>query len=214
MDQLRRFKIDPSCVFCESFGDLAYVRSRHTVVGNPTIVKSPWGPAMEFDGDNDYITLSPGVGESTRFSAGTQDFTILTMFRPDPNRLGGVIFSNEDGVDDGIRYWMSGGGTMNLYLDSIDTTCTVGAIQASKWQVMACTVDRDGVATMYLDGNPNTNVQPNISGEVMSTTITPSIGSRAYDNSLLWEGAIHSVLMFNRLVTRQELLNLSTTGAF
>ena len=212
--KMRRFKIDPTCVFCESFGDLAYVRSRHTVGGNPTIVNSPWGKAMYFDGDNDYIVLNAGVVESTRFLPGTQDFTIITLFSPDPNRLGGVIFSNEDGADDGIRFWMSGGGTMNLYLDSIDTTCTVGAIQASKWQVMACAVDRSGVATMYLDGVENTNVQPNISGEVMATVGGASIGSRAYDNSLLWEGAIHSVLMFNRLVSERELLNLSTVGAF
>lgn len=49
-----------------------------TVLGNPTVIQTPQGPAVEFNGENDALFLD------TNPLAGAAVFTVEVIFRPDP----------------------------------------------------------------------------------------------------------------------------------
>ncbi len=83
MNRTRRFLQDRSCVFAESFGDINYIRNKHTVRGAPGICDSPWGKAMVLDGINDDVTLNSVYEEPLRFDSGAQDFSVVLFTRPD-----------------------------------------------------------------------------------------------------------------------------------
>lgn len=51
---------------------------RVTVLGNPTVIETPQGPAVEFNGESDALILE------TNPLAGATTFTVEVIFRPDP----------------------------------------------------------------------------------------------------------------------------------
>ncbi|KKM99005.1 hypothetical protein LCGC14_1152180 [marine sediment metagenome] len=201
-------------VLAEKFGDLADMRRRHTVTGNPTMIASPYGTAMELDGSTNYVTLGASHERGLRFDSGSQDFSLVAWIKPDASILGGVILGKEDGVNDGYRFWISGGGRLYLHLDAIDTFTDTGIVQPTDWQCIAAVVDRSDVVTLYLGGVDVTDTQPAVGGEVMATTSVPTVGCRSYDNGLIWHGAIGIVVAYPRILTPAEVLDLATNSAF
>lgn len=52
-----------------------------TVLGNPTVIQTPYGKALEFDGESDAVVLD------TNPLAGATVFTVEVIFRPDPGGI-------------------------------------------------------------------------------------------------------------------------------
>ena len=214
MSKLWRYLQDPDCVFAERFGDLASVRNRHTVTGNPTICNSPYGKALVLDGTNDYLTLSGAREAALRFDAGTDDFSIVMIARPD-SADATYLFSKEDAADDGWVLYTTGLASVGLcighspnYSYTAEASFVTGA-----WHVIVGSVDRDASNTLYING-AQSGTTDNPSSEVIATTVTPRIGATAYDGTGKFAGAIHSVIIFSRALSATEALSISTGRAF
>ena len=211
MSQLRRFLIDPSCVFAESFGDLEYVRDRHTVTGNPTIVDSPWGKAMHFDGANDYVTFDSALERALRFDSGSQDFSIVMYVKPEA--IDNFILCKWDGVEDGWMLYSHSGSGIGFLLNHDYSYTADNTFVVNNWYCVVVSVVRASSITPYINGI-NTGVIHDPAGESMATTANVRIGDSTAGDGGKFTGSIHSLIAYNRALSLQEAINFHNGGAF
>jgi hypothetical protein len=149
-----------SLPFDESQGsttsDTSYHGNDGTLYGNATV-----GAGMvTLDGSGDYVNC----GNNDSLEMGTGDMTIVSRFKMSPNAGGDYAGIATKGATTNatagyaLNYHRPtgrlrltiGDGTTRLWLDS-NTNLN---LHDDAWHSVAVTLDRDGVATFYVDGNP------------------------------------------------------------
>lgn len=205
MGQMRRFLIDSSCVFAESFGDLQYLRNKYTVAGNPTIVKSLYGKAMDFDGANDYVDLKAPM-------IPTGPFTMLFAIKPGLSEIAGdgdIIFSQYKAGQTGRSLFYF--ATNESISDSLSGLATGVAISdTSKWYDMAFTHSVTHATNWYIDGAFSNG--PGAAGADVYQGENLIIG-----NSSVWDkmkATLAYLIIYKRVCSAKEILNLATGKAF
>ena len=208
--KIRRYHVDPSCVFAESFGDLEYVRNRHTVTGNPTICNSPWGKAMVFDGTNDYVTFDSACESALRFDSGSQDFSIVMYLKP--TAIDNYILCKWDGVEDGWMLYSHSDSGIGFLINHDYSYTAENTFVAGGWYCVVVSVVRASSVTPYING-VNTGVILDPAGEAMSTTANVRVGDSTAGVSGKFAGAVYGMIAFNRALSATEAMNFYT-GAF
>jgi hypothetical protein len=200
-----------SAILHERLNDLNYLRARYTVAGAPTLVSGPFGPALEFDGAADYITLN-NLEYSLRFNAGTQDFSISCWIKRNATGTAHCIMSKLDSLNDGWIFSISD-ITDKIYF-KIDTIFILGSTAIdTDWHHVAVIVDRSGNMQVYLDGVADSTPVA-VSGEVMSTITTPRIGANTIGPLNHFNGQISNLIVIDRILSTQEIDDLAHNKVF
>lgn len=203
--------LNSGAVWAYSLGVLEDIRGRYTVTGAPTIVDSPYGHALRFDGTNDYITLAPEEEYALRFDSGAQDFSVVAWVRTAVLGAHQTIIDKRDGNADGWLLWLRISDVPSFILDSRIVSGPT-TITDALWHCVAVVVDRSGNALVYLDGVPGTGVA--MAGDVMATTTAPRIGAYSFGATNKWNGDIYAVAVYDRILTAAEVLAFSVNRTF
>ena len=127
-----------------------------TIMGDPKWVDSDLGPALEFDGSDDYLEIP----HSDTVNVGEDDFTLVAWLNPAApgggNGIiskgawcwnGGWILDIGDTGPGAIRLESSSGGADNGSIIS-----PAGTMDVNSWQFIAVVVTRDADSFIYRDG--------------------------------------------------------------
>lgn len=171
---------------------------------------------LDFDGTNDYITVP---SDDTLNFGDTTDFSLAAWVKIDAETNPHRIISKE----------VSGGGMYRLFVassagnegkpvfdinDGTNGATIIGdsLILDDTWHHVAVTCDRDGNATMYVDGTAQADVE-DISGvgDIDNTEDLYIAGH--YNNSdYRWPGSIDDVRIYNDVLTQSEIDILYNEG--
>lgn len=176
------------------------------LVNDTHSVPGKFGPALDFDGTNDYVQI-PDT-EALRFDSGSQDFSVFAWIRftGDPTAAIQTIVGKRDANNDG--WWFSSiNGTLRMSIDAIDISSST-QITDNDWHFVGATITRAGNGQLYLDGLPDGSPVA-ISGEVMSTTTDMRFGINAYSFTFDFQGEMDQVLIYDRVLNPSEITSLS-----
>ena len=209
---LRRY-LQAGAVWAFPLGNqpLQEARSRYAVTGNPTQGAGPWGPFLSFDPSADYITLTAAQEHLLRFDSGALDFSVCAWVRRGATGANQVIFSKEDGANDGwdLRFRTTDAIQFQLNADSAGGPAL---ITDDDWHCIVGVVDRSASLLVYVAGVVGAGVA--IAGPAMATTSVPRMGARSFDASEKYEGDIAGVFVIGRVLSAAECLGLATGEAF
>ncbi len=126
------------------------------IVGDPQWIDSDLGPALKFDGKDDYLEIP----HSDTVNVGENDFTLVAWLNPAApgggNGIiskgawcwnGGWILDIGDTGPGAIRLETSANGSNNGSIIS-----PAGTMDVNKWQFVAASVTRDADSFIYRDG--------------------------------------------------------------
>lgn len=164
--------------------------------------------AYWLDGTDDEITSS----YSALYDVGTADFTIIASFRTNSPATSQSIFA----VDKtGANRWdfKINSSQLDFYIQDgvagVDAAADAATLVAGVNYVGAITVDRDGNATRYLNGDTDGSVLAvsTINGDAHDGATGLAIGSR--NAGAFFTGEVSKVYLFNLLLTAAEVRALS-----
>ena len=180
--------------------------SKNFLVNSQSINDLQTRSSFKFDGVNDYVQ----VANHANINVGISDFSIEAWAKGTTGTI--------------IRKGL-GSQRIGLTLDSSDTTysptlylydgsgSSVNAIHPvntsdDKWHHYLATVDRDGNATMYVDGVPGTPVTVASATSTLTSTDPLNIGIHDHTSSSYpFDGEISKVRVYNRVLTAEEVKN-------
>ncbi|MBI4019524.1 MAG: LamG domain-containing protein [Candidatus Aenigmarchaeota archaeon] len=178
------------------------------------------GSAMTFDGANDNINVTNS--NSLNFGAST-DFTLSAWIKRD-SRTGqseNIVLFKGDGAGNTKGYWVSVRGSLNqvrfaisndtggfaannIQFDS-NTNITLG-----EWHHVTVTADRDGNATIYIDGIRESTRNISTVGNIDVSSKNLVIGALDPGN-WRFDGVIDDMKIWNRALSETEI-NQSMNG--
>ncbi|HOI18901.1 MAG TPA: DUF2341 domain-containing protein, partial [Candidatus Woesearchaeota archaeon] len=173
-----------------------------TLYNSPTWTSSGrYGNAINFDGVNDYVSLSN--------LSSTTSITITGWFKadslPTSGNFGGIfgtqgwatgnihfqIYTNATGTF--LGGGINGDDTMNLY--------SIQQITAGKWYQFALTKDAGQYRTLYINGTHDSNISTNSN----SLNLTNLRIGNTYNASRFFNGTIDEVRIYNRSLNATEI---------
>jgi len=172
--------------------ELAESKRGHEYSGNPKVVESPYGKAIQFDGAGDGIFIAENP------ILNLKSFTIEVIFKPDSEGPAEQRFVHiGESAGDRLLIETRTNSEGQWYLDTfilsgqnqkalIDTSLLH---PGGKWYHVALTLDQDGLMSNYVNGkfemNGNLEFKPFASGQM-------SVGVR--QNKISWyKGAIYRI---------------------
>ncbi len=215
MTEMRRFLVDPTCVFAERLDSIEYFNNKYgdnCVQGNPTIVNSPYGKAMSFDNANDYLDF----GNISALNL-TQDISIVAGVKI--NNTGDASLKTICAKGDGDTAYQ-----YNFRVTQADVLgffCTGGIAIVSTTDFTAYEdtwvqvgMSNDGTTErLLIEGGEDISDTGGSLGSV--TTDSFYIGHEGVGaKSQLWDGAIAFVIVYKRALSVAEFDNINTGKAF
>lgn len=127
-----------------------------TIVGDPQWVDSDFGPALKFDGKDDYLEIP----HSDTVNVGEDDFTLVAWLNPAAPGAGQGIISKGAWCWNGgwiLDIGDTGPGAIRLETsadggDNGSIISPAGTMDVNKWQFVAAIVTRDSDSYIYRDG--------------------------------------------------------------
>lgn len=188
-----------------TLADLGPSRLHGTLTNGPTWVESQLGPAVRFDGTDDYVAL----GTQTALDL-TGSLTIAGWMRRDAASVYSVVLARQSGAT--IQYQFSWeasaqGNQLRLILRhagaSVQFFGTAAHSQTGTWHHVAVTYDRQNVR-FYFDGQAD--------GVTAETRVIDSVSAPTY---IGWEASTHylngrvaAVGLWNRALDASEIRSL------
>lgn len=177
-----------------------------TMMGNPVLIDTEEGQAVEFDGEDDGLLIASNP------LAGTNEFTIEVVFNPYPGGLEEQRFvhieqDNENRALIELRTTVKEGWFLDTFIKSGSSSCTLYAEdyphESEKWS-HACLVYKDDTMTHYVNG------EKEMSGVVSFSPVSSgntSLGVR--QNLVSWyKGAIKTLKVTHRALSPDEFISL------
>jgi hypothetical protein len=163
--------------------------------------------SLFFNGIDNYV----GMGDNPNLDMGTSDFTLAAWVNLDSSSTTAysTIIGKGGTADSNPGYWLfyhNANQNIDFRMgEGISRVRAYGStdIKDSSWHHIAVTADRDGLATIYVDGYPDGSASiSSKDGLSLDTTSGFSIGSG------YWYGNIDEVRVYTRVLTPQEILGL------
>lgn len=204
----RRY-LQGGAVFAESLSDIDWLRQRYTVNGKPSIVKSPYGPALFADGTNDDISLGTNLFTSAQLVQGTMMIRINLSSPKDSIQqrifsVEGVIrIVYDEDFPDHFQGTIFDGGDVNLDGGFIP--------KGGKWYDLAMTWNGTNIF-LYSDGievDSAAQGSPALDGLNRDSRIGASFGGGNRT-----KGALRDAIIFPWQSSEAELLNFHNNEAF
>lgn len=200
-----------------------------TAEGSPTFASGLVGQSLHFTTTNDdsilnYITL----GYPSDLQFGTNSFSVglwvnYTNHDDDPALIANKNWNSSGNVGWGI--FSQGGGNFRVSAvgadgQKVDTSSTPN-VSDGKWHLIVCTFWRGQNASIYMDTQPAlTEAMPfNTSMDTVTNGLSVNIGQDGtgqytdnHNSSLHIDGLIDEVMIWNRVITPQEVAALYAAG--
>ncbi len=204
--------LNAGAVFAWRLDDLADIRRRGTVVGNPTVLETGRGRALHVSEGNN-ITATRSVGKFPHGANG--DFSLAFWLRTSDSLR--IVLGNKriDGDEKGFAVRFVATVIILKIGNDIDYTevqSTTDVIDG-EWHHIAFTVDRDATSYAYVDGAREGGVANVEDGVDISSPLDLAIGCDAL-GSFNMEGDLQDVMIWDRVLTTAEVLGLATGRSF
>jgi len=206
--------IDKSCILAlfplrdDKWYDYSGYNNHGTIVGATWVSQGRRGPALSFDGVDDYVNLSD-AGSEWDFQTFTVAFWIKTTdvsaeimgegtkWRPSINSSGYLVF------------WIRG---LKAGADATDTLTSTKKINDGKLYHIVCTYDISTLKMkIFIDGELN-NEKPTTVEIYASGSHNQAIGNGWAGGPIPVEAIIDEVLIFARVLTADEIKALYELG--
>ncbi len=188
-----------------------------TFSGGPLWQPASFGPTVEFDGNNDWISMGNCL------NLGLDDITVLVLVRYSTDQpeeyqgdhIGAIAGKGYLGPDSGYGLSVSTGNKIYWQVRNQSTVFSVGsdgALNDGQWHVVTAVCDRDSATgvRLYIDGvRQSATANPtSIAGLNLTSPAAFAIGSRQ-DSNLAWTwdflGRVGAVYVWKRVLTETEI---------
>lgn len=171
-----------------------------------TVVDGLTGSAFQFNGTSDYLD----VGTLSGFDDLYGDITYCSWIKP----MGAVddyfiILDNFQGSERS-SLMISNGNKLSSHLMGGSAIYGLSDLARDEWQHVALTIDRDGEARFYINGELDQIAA--LPSAVATTALSPNnfkIGVRGDMGDHWFDGIIDEVFLFNRTLTGEEIADIS-----
>jgi len=203
MSQMRRYLIDPSCIFAESFSDINYMKNRYTVTGKPTQINTPYGKGAQLSVDDSW-EIAPADDSSFDLST----FSLSVFLRPTEYTRYPIA---KRGTGQGMNMLLFDTDYQLVLIDQSATIKNPGqTLTPSIWQHVGITVEGT-VFYSYVNGVPAGPVSINaFTGNV----VDPVYVGQRNGTASRYVGGMADMTIWNRAVSPKEMLDLSLGEAF
>ncbi len=182
-----------------------------TASGGPSYVEGKVGKALQFDGTNDYITLS----NTSAADMTTNNFTVSLWLKTNTTATTQYRLISKRGSDGYEIYLGSGQNGLAAYCDTTGGGCLndnnlgTASVRDMKWHHAVVVFDRSGNMTGYVDGNVGSSPS-NISAAVGSMTVAQNLMIGQYSNGGgdYFNGTLDDVRVYNRALSADEIIQL------
>ena len=197
-------------------GTTAYDRSgkgnNGTLTNGPTKTIGEVGQALNFDGNNDYISLPstvPRVSGTFSISAWVNPSTLTPA-------TGGEAYVISDWLASGKNYILRQyNSTIELLVGngstSQDASLYAGALSVGKWTHVVAVVNGTS-HTLYIDGVNSGQATGSYSGGVTANSMNIG-GTNGGTVTALFKGSLDEVRVYNRALSASEIWGLYQAGA-
>ncbi len=186
--------------------DLSDSGNAATIFGAPT-----WsGGAMVCDGSADYLRVDDSA--ELRFVAGTQDFFLAIWLERNRSGAAELLFDKRDGTNDGYQLHFRTDNKLRWFINVLTDTSTA-TITDTALHFIVFNVDRDGNASIWIDGVQDAGSIGAVGGEVMATTDPLFIGQSRGGTSM-FQGDIYHVFVGAKLLSAGEIKSLYDQGPY
>jgi len=213
--KLKRYE-QAGAVFSESLSSLSDIRKKASIIGNPTIVNSPYGNAMNFvRADVEYINL--GRQKEIEFT-NTDAFSVVAWFKHsgDTPNYDCII-----GYYDAPLYWslnFDNTGKLNARIGEGGGGSYQSILSSEKyndgiWHCVVWTFNGDKAQNLYID---NVNVgSTSTAPDNFYSTVNRVIGaSKTASVQHFFNGSIKDLIIFDRVLTTTEIDNIYKNKSF
>ncbi|MBZ5529516.1 MAG: DUF2341 domain-containing protein [Acidobacteriia bacterium] len=194
--------------------------------GMDCTVQGKYGGGCQFDGTDDSVNMSdPASGD---LDVGTGDFTIETWFYSNNAEANQALFS-KGSVDGSCTVDGNQGYQLYFYQSfyqkilfkvntgsAQDCQTLVGNTSLSSlsnaWHHVSITADRDGNATLYLDGKPDGTASLSSFTNSLNNSSNLIIGATSNPTYLPFNGKIDQVKIYKYLRTPKEIIEDINAG--
>lgn len=164
--------------------------------------------AMDFDGDDDYVSLGTDPGLNPQ-----KAITISAWINMDTkNDYAGIVFrGNGNNTVFGMRVFTDStisGIVRNSANSATAQAFSPSAISTGKWEHIALTYD-GLTATVYQNGIAGTPVSQSSGNGIRSASLATEIGRDNYNSSRQFDGLIDDVRIYNRVLQKHEISALA-----
>jgi hypothetical protein len=190
-------------------------------MSNPATATSGWtsgkhGKALNFDGVDDYITMSPGASTAIRGGEYTISFWVKDNFQS------GEFFMDTSNVGETQRFvislnggnWAGNQKAISIVHDSTsDNLGPANSIPATGWSFITVTLSVTGNAsTGYVNGEPG-YTQGYVVDGFGGTNRTFRVGGRYDLNGNFYSGKLDDFRIYNRVLSPAEISALYKSGS-
>ena len=186
--------------------DLSVNDNSGALIGGPTLVAGRFGKAMNFDGTDDYIALSPTPATADAWSV--SGWIKVTTF----SSTKGWVYVGGDAVTKDQRVDVHSSGTMravSYYAGGADAVTTLGTLSTGQWYHVAVVRDPSALKlSIYIDGQFNNSVN------LSSVTAAYGAGSQLREIGRLGIANYNSaqksddIRIYNRSLSAREIADL------
>ena len=212
MARMRRME-QAGAVFSESLSSINDLKKRgFTFSGNPTITDSPFGKCIVFDGIENVI-----VQHTSSQNISNKMTILIWVKRNQVDKANYESIAQKNLTTGNQRGWTFSFNPNNTFATGISasgssasgtTATTLGVSDTTNWHLIGFSFNT-GSVKYYVDNQ--TDTQTNAQGSIFASTANLFIGS-----DLLQPNTINSknFMMFNRVLTDQEVLNIYNNKPF
>lgn len=218
--------INAGAVLAERLNDLADLRRRYALAGDPGMIASPFGRAVDLDGTGDYVNF--GDLHDLTFGTGAADsaFSVSCWIKMDEATTFPVLGKGVYNTDAEWRLLVHSDD--NLYFQTFDESvadCYIGQATAAvltgyegSWVHVAGTYDGSAVSAgfvVYVAGVAVTQgaAENNAGSYVAMEPLTHAVWL-GRDGTNDADGAFRDVSVWPRVLTAAEVLALATHRSF
>lgn len=167
--------------------------------------------SLLFNGTTDTVIVPHNANQLL-----TNGFTLSAWIRPrtlGESSLGNVI-DKSTGLNgaDGYVFQLTGTAQMRLRVDSISVNSATNSVVLNRWQHVLVTVAADATVTHYINGAVSGTPSATAALSAITTTNALTIGNRSGVTDRTFDGWIDEPLVWNRVLTAQEISNLYLLG--
>lgn len=199
--------LQAGAVFAPDLGNLQEMRDRYTVGGAPTIVNSPFGKAMNFNGTTDYIRV-PEYGMLNSSAQLTVSFWIKPSAKTNYDRM------VERGTNASRDWYLIYNGDADQKITFLvrnaalteRSAITTSAPPVGAWSFIVGVYNGANALIYYNGALQNTSVA--LTGNISEVSTTFSVGYESGSADYYFNGVMSNPIIFKRALSATEISNL------
>jgi Concanavalin A-like lectin/glucanases superfamily/Bacterial Ig domain/Secretion system C-terminal sorting domain/Kazal-type serine protease inhibitor domain/Pregnancy-associated plasma protein-A/SprB repeat len=172
--------------------------------------------AYTFNGTTNYISIA----DNNLLDIRTADYTMSFWIKTTATTPGRIISKGSSGCTTGFMVRTGGPNASRIHLENAALgNCRVNyfgnkVINDGVWHCVVCIVQRNGWASIYVDGVLDKQIQLNTAGLDLSNNLNLTLGVSHVTGLPEWfRGSLDEIRLYSKAVSNQEISNLCSLSA-